>query len=209
MKVKKNIVIIPLIILFTNLLSFNVFAADYSVVDSGWKGIYSTSAAVTSEDVKVSTDHDDMYWFLRKPTSKVVLKFYGTKLRLIGSKNTPWSTDNKITISNSDGVVVDTTFSTQGTYNKYCLLYEITDLALDNYTVTITPGTDGTTNQFYLLRFDIDDTGHPGYYELPLDTNELLEKNNQYLCYISIINSIILFSFCIFKWLRPFFKELK
>lgn len=209
MKIKKYILIIPLIILNLNLFSFDVFAADYSVVDSGWQGIYSTSASVTLENGRVSRDPNNMYWFFYKTTSKLILKFYGTKLRVIGSINSDWCTDNKIIISNSDGVVVDTTFSTQGTYNKYCLLYEITDLPLDNYTVTITPGTDGAAKQFYLLRFDIDETGHPGYYDLPLDTNELLKKNNQYLYYIAIINSIILFSYCIFKWLRPFLKELK
>lgn len=205
MKLKKYIVIIPLIILNINLLSFNAFASVGSIykdVESGWKSINPGSRAVLTYGTVETTDK---YWSIRNSDSYIEVQFYGTSFRLIGYRYHSYGESNIIIFNNTTQEVVNTTFSARGDDGGYVCLYEITDLPLGNYTVHIQPD-----DKQYLVvyRLDINVDGFEGFYNISTTSSDLT-RTNQYLCYISIINTIILFSFCIFKWLRPFFKELK
>lgn len=185
---KKFFILASSVILFMLLSpTFLVYATDYSSPDVAWKPVYSTSSFITVENVRVSTSSDDMYWHFRNTSSVLHFKFYGSRLRVIGSTNTGRPSNNRIVITNDENnVVVDTTFSVDGDYQKYSLLYEVSNLDFDNYTVDIYCGSTYTSPDFYLLRFDINDDGVEGFYtpSSTSDVNVDMSDTNNKLDYI-------------------------
>lgn len=124
--------------------------------ESGWKRIDDSSpqVAVSGNIARNTTDsnfHNTSAIFTQDATGQINFKFYGTKFRLIGAKNTNRSTNIEVFIND----VKDTSFSQNGTLLYKSMDYEKSGLPLGTYTVTI------KGNGVYGLdAIDIDDYGY-------------------------------------------------
>ncbi|SCY72078.1 hypothetical protein SAMN05720606_10891 [Paenibacillus polysaccharolyticus] len=124
--------------------------------EAGWKRIDDSSpqVAVSGNIARNTTDsnfHNTSAIFIQDATGQINFKFYGTKFRLIGAKNTNRSTNIEVFINDVKG----TSFSQNGTLLYKSMDYEKSGLPLGTYTVTI------KGNGVYGLdAIDIDDYGY-------------------------------------------------
>ena len=93
-----------------------------------------------------------------------LVRFKGTKFRLISTCNAGFSTDCKITIDDTQY-----TFATAHSNNYYqILVFEITELQNTNHVIKIEQGTNGSWQRLYVDAIDIDSDG---YLIVPGSTN--------------------------------------
>lgn len=124
--------------------------------ESGWKRIDDSSpqVSVSGNIARNTTDsnfHNTSAIFIQDATGQINFKFYGTKFRLIGAKNTNRSTNIEVFIND----VKDTSFSQNGTLLYKSMDYEKSGLSLGVNVITI------KGNGVYGLdAIDIDDTGY-------------------------------------------------
>lgn len=205
-------------VIFFLLLSPSCFvkAIDYSKVDAGWVAVYSTSKYVEyNPAVIVSADESNLYWYFNNSAGEIKLKFYGTRFRIITSSSSNAPDNCLVTVSDSLGnVIVSDTFSNKSDYVKYYLAYEKTGLSLDNYIVTLTPGSiNSSDSRFFVMRFDIGDNGQEGFYIAPdvssdvdmSDTNVKLDYIYGAIIWFCIVSLALFFLFMFYKILCYFF----
>ncbi|MGQ8871424.1 discoidin domain-containing protein [Paenibacillus sp. TSA_86.1] len=124
--------------------------------ESGWKRIDDSSpqVAVSGNIARNTTDsnfHNTSAIFTQDTTGQINFKFYGTKFRLIGAKNTNRSTNIEVFIDE----VKDTSFSQNGALLYKSMDYEKSGLPLGTHIITI------KGNGVYGLdAIDIDNTGY-------------------------------------------------
>ena len=137
----------------------------------GWQRIDNTDPNImyTTQDVwgnyTNSNYYNNYYEYVNSTSDQIILTFYGTELRLIGTTNT--SNGSNITV-NVDGT--NHSFSQYAGTVYQALNYQITNLSLGNHTVVISNKSGG---YFGLDAVDIDQSGYLIPQGIPLAPSSL------------------------------------
>jgi len=135
--------------------------------ETGWKRYDDTDSRISYNGTWVTSSGNSSYYnnlmhYSSVPGSKVLFKFYGTKLRIISQLFSVSDTDTIIMI---DGIQYTYTEYSSSSNIYQALVFEITNLSLGNHIVSIITSDDCSTSKYCRLdAIDIDSNGfliHP------------------------------------------------
>jgi len=156
-------------LLLTLLASVNVFATtmgdELKLPEDGWKRFDNNDSAFIylGDNWREATDsvwyNDTLkYTFEYKRGTKIKFKFYGTKLRLVQTRGSKYSSNTLITIDGGNPEKLDC-YTSEYEYKRQRLVYEKSSLSLGVHYVEMNCGDD----RIYGLENDAVDLDEDGY----------------------------------------------